>query len=124
MPGLEWQGELVKGITSESQALGEPEEVHPDRGDTPTSAHMMGDWSTAGDFFSSILAGLVIGLVGDYFLNTEPWLVVVGVIAGFAVGFWRMVVFSNRIIEQASNPRLERIAKMRAATETEDEDES
>ena len=106
-----------------AQGLGEPEDVIPVEGDTPTSAQMMGDWSTAGDFFSAILTGLVIGLAGDYFLNTEPWLVVIGVIAGFAVGFWRMVVFSHRIIEQASNPRLQRIARMRREIEAEDEDE-
>lgn len=83
---------------------------------------MMGDWSTAGGFFSSILSGLLIGLAADYFLDTEPWLVVVGVIAGFAIGFWRMVVYSNRIIDQANNPRLQRIAKMRRQLEDEEDD--
>jgi F0F1-type ATP synthase assembly protein I len=83
---------------------------------------MMGDWSTAGGFFSSILSGLLIGLAADYFLDTEPWLVVVGVIAGFAIGFWRMVVYSNRIIDQANNPRLQRIAKMRRQLEDEKDD--
>lgn len=100
--------------------MGESKEVRPNEGETPTSAHAMGDWSQAGGFFSSILSGLVIGLAGDYFLNTEPWLVVGGIVAGFAVGFWRMVVFSNRIMEQASNPRLQRIARMRAAAGAED----
>jgi F0F1-type ATP synthase assembly protein I len=83
----------------------------------------MGDWSQAGGFFSSILAGLLLGLAADYFLNTEPWLVVGGIVAGFAVGFWRMIVFSNRIMEQASNPRLQRIARMRRDAEAEDEDD-
>ncbi len=103
--------------------MGESKEVQPAEGGTPTSAHAMGDWSQAGGFFSSILAGLLIGLAGDYFLNTEPWLVVGGIVAGFAVGFWRMIVFSNRIMEQASNPRLQRIARMRRAAEVEDEDD-
>jgi F0F1-type ATP synthase assembly protein I len=103
--------------------MGESKEVRPEEGETPTSAHAMGDWSQAGGFFSSILSGLVLGLAGDYFLNTEPWLVVGGIIAGFAVGFWRMIVFSNRIMDQASNPRLQRIARMRAATEVEDEED-
>ena len=103
--------------------MGESKEVQPSEGKTPTSAHAMGDWSQAGGFFSSILSGLVIGLAGDYFLNTEPWLVVGGIIAGFAVGFWRMIVYSNRILEQASNPRLQRIARMRRAAEVEDEDD-
>ena len=103
--------------------MGESEEVQPPGADTPTSAHAMGDWSQAGGFFSSILSGLVIGLAADYFLNTEPWLVVGGIVAGFAVGFWRMIVFSNRIMEQASNPRLQRIARIRRAAEVEDEDD-
>ena len=102
--------------------MGESNEVEPREGGTPLSAHAIGDWSRAGGFFSSILSGLLIGLAGDYFFNTEPWLVVGGVVAGFAVGFWRMIVFSNRILEQAGNPRLQRIARMRAA-EPEDEDD-
>ncbi len=84
----------------------------------------MGDWSQAGGFFSSILSGLVIGLAGDYFFDTEPWLVIGGVVAGFAVGFWRMFVFSNRIMEQAGNPRLQRIARMRAAEEEDEDDDT
>jgi F0F1-type ATP synthase assembly protein I len=103
--------------------MGESKEVQPSKGGTPTSAHAMGDWSQAGGFFSSILAGLLLGLAADYFLNTEPWLVVGGIVAGFAVGFWRMIVFSNRIMEQASNPRLQRIARMRRDAEAEDEDD-
>ena len=103
--------------------MGESEEVQPPGANMPTSAHAMGDWSQAGGFFSSILSGLVIGLAADYFLNTEPWLVVGGIVAGFAVGFWRMIVFSNRIMEQASNPRLQRIARMRAAAEMEDDED-
>ena len=47
---------------------------------------------------------------------------VVGVIAGFVVGFWRMVQFSNRIIEQADNPRLRRIAEMRRQLEDEEDE--
>jgi len=96
--------------------LGESEGSAPPRG-SPATSSMMGDWSTAGGFFSSILSGLAIGLAADYFLGTEPWLVVVGVVAGFAVGFWRMIEYSNRIIELADNPRLRRIAAMRRELE-------
>ncbi len=88
----------------------------------PTSATVVGDWSVAGDFFGAILAGLLIGLAADYILNTQPWLVVIGIIAGFAVGFWRMVAFSDLILQQVTNPRLARIAKMEADLKTDDDD--
>ena len=108
--------------------LGESDKGHSPLGEAPASAHLMGDWSTAGGFFSSILSGLLIGLTADYFLSTEPWLVVVGVVAGFAIGFWRMFAFSDRILEQVRNPRLDRIAEMQRIEEMrsrqEDEDDA
>ena len=77
----------------------------------PTGADkgaMVGDWSTTGDFFGAILAGLVLGLVGDKVLGTAPWLVVLGVVAGFGVGFWKMFEFSKRIEDQAEAAQKER----------------
>lgn len=109
--------------------MGESEEVTPVPGDKPDhasadKASMMGDWSTAGGFFSSILSGLLVGLAGDYLLGTDPWLVIVGVVAGFAIGFWRMVAYSDKIIEQADNPRLRRIAKLRREMEADEDDDT
>lgn len=101
--------------------MGESEGNRPRAGEASTSAHMIGDWTRGGDFFSAILTGLVIGLAGDYFLNTEPWLVVMGVVAGFAVGFWRMKFHFDRAVENVTNPRLDRIAKMHEALEDEDD---
>ncbi len=69
---------------------------------------LVGDWSATGDFFGAILAGLLIGLVGDAVLDTAPWLVVVGVIAGFGVGFQKMYEFSKQIELQAEAARKER----------------
>lgn len=103
--------------------MGEPEELGRTNGEKPPSASMMGDWSLAGGFFSSILSGLLVGLAADYLLDTEPWLVIVGVVAGFAIGFWRMIVYSDRILEQAGNPRLLRIAEMRREMEDAQDDE-
>ena len=114
--------ELVKGITSKITTMGESRESIPVTGESSSPASMTGDWASAGGFFSSILSGLLIGLVADFFLGTEPWLVIVGIIAGFVIGFWRMIAFSDRIIEQASNPRLQRIARMRRELENEDDD--
>ncbi len=69
---------------------------------------LVGEWSSSGDFFGAILAGLLLGLLGDWLLGTAPWLVVMGVIAGFGVGFWRMYEFSKRIEDQAEAARRER----------------
>jgi F0F1-type ATP synthase assembly protein I len=71
-----------------------------------TPGSMAGDWSASGDFLGAILAGLLLGLLGDRLLGTTPWLVVIGVVSGFAVGFWRMLVLSRKIEVEAR--RLER----------------
>lgn len=42
-----------------------------------------------GSFLSSILAGTLIGLGLDWWLNTSPWLVIIGVILGSYSGFAR-----------------------------------
>jgi len=41
-------------------------------------------------FFGAIMAGFLLGFLGDKWLGTDPWLVVIGIISGFAVGFWKM----------------------------------
>lgn len=69
---------------------------------------MVGDWSATGDFLGAILAGLLIGLTLDKFLSTTPWLVVIGVVAGFGVGFRKMYEFSKTIEDQAEQARRER----------------
>ena len=61
----------------------------------------MTDWSNSGDVFASILAGLGLGYLGDWLFGTDPWLVVIGVVAGFAVGFWRMYERSKDIVDAA-----------------------
>jgi F0F1-type ATP synthase assembly protein I len=46
-----------------------------------------GGWSHAGSFLASILSGMLLGLLADYWLGTEPWLVVIGSLAGIYAGF-------------------------------------
>ena len=67
---------------------------------------MTGAWSASGDFFGSILAGLLLGLLGDLAFDTEPLLVVLGSVVGFSVGFWRM----SQIARQAEGEELRRRA--------------
>lgn len=50
----------------------------------------------AAGFFASILSGTLLGLGGDAWLGTQPLLVVIGIIAGSVIGFWRMWQVANR----------------------------
>jgi F0F1-type ATP synthase assembly protein I len=43
-------------------------------------------------FFGSLMAGLLLGWVADHFLETRPAFIIVGIVAGASVGFWRMWV--------------------------------
>jgi len=72
-----------------------------DSGRADRQRRMMSDWSNSGDVFGSILAGLLLGLLGDWVFGTDPWLVVIGVVAGFTVGFWRMYERSKEIVDEA-----------------------
>ncbi|HLA67751.1 MAG TPA: AtpZ/AtpI family protein [Acidimicrobiia bacterium] len=47
-------------------------------------------------FFGSIMAGLLLGALADKGLGTYPLLVVIGIIAGSVVGFWRMWQIATR----------------------------
>jgi len=65
------------------------------------SVHRQVDEHTAaiGDssaFFGSIMAGLLLGALGDKALGSYPLLVVLGIIAGSSVGFWRMWKIATR----------------------------
>ena len=73
-----------------------------------TRKGMIGDWSASGDFFGAILAGLVLGFGGDWVLGTEPLLVVLGAVAGFSVGFWRMFQIAKQTEERELQRRSER----------------
>ncbi len=53
------------------------------------------------DFLSSALAGLVIGLLLDWWLGTAPVLVVIGIVAGFGSGFYKVWRYSEIIERQA-----------------------
>ncbi|HEX9855233.1 MAG TPA: AtpZ/AtpI family protein [Acidimicrobiia bacterium] len=74
---------------------------HPENRRRNGSASVVGEWSAGGDFLGSILAGLLIGFLADKALGTDPWLTVVMIIAGVAVGFWRMMESARQINPEA-----------------------
>ena len=73
----------------ESQRDGAPEGAVRTAHRGVTSAVADG-WVTGGSFFGSIMAGTLVGWLGDRWLSTEPWLLVLGIALGSANGFYRM----------------------------------
>jgi F0F1-type ATP synthase assembly protein I len=65
-----------------------------DRGRPRSSHEQIGEAVShtveTGAFFGSVMAGFLLGFLGDHFLNTRPALIVAGIIAGSVIGFWRM----------------------------------
>lgn len=47
-------------------------------------------WMEGSSFLSSILSGAILGYLADMWLDTAPWLVVIGIIVGSYSGFMRM----------------------------------
>lgn len=62
----------------------------------PASAHrqvtqaITEGWMEGGAFVGSILSGFLLGYLADRWLGTDPWLVVIGIIAGSVSGFYQM----------------------------------
>lgn len=59
-------------------------------------------WMHGGSFVSSIIAGTLLGYFADMWLGTEPWLVIVGVVAGSYAGFVKMWQYMKTMDD---NPR-------------------
>jgi F0F1-type ATP synthase assembly protein I len=56
-----------------------------------------------GSFFSSIIAGTLIGYLLDLWLGTDPWFVVIGVVLGSYSGFlkiWAMLKNQDEIYRE------------------------
>lgn len=47
----------------------------------------IGSWAASGSFLGSILSGALLGYLADLWLDTRPWLVVIGILAGSYAGF-------------------------------------
>jgi ATP synthase protein I len=47
-------------------------------------------WMVGGSFFGSIISGTLLGYFADRWLDTAPWLVVIGAALGAYSGFMRL----------------------------------
>jgi F0F1-type ATP synthase assembly protein I len=75
----------VNGITSDRQR----------RGSVSGSYHEEVGRAVAADvesvsFFTSILAGFLLGFGLDAWLGTRPGFIIVGIVLGSSVGFWKL----------------------------------
>lgn len=61
--------------------------------------------SEAMDFISSVIAGLVLGLGLDWWLDTRPVFVVIGIVLGFVSGFYKLWGASAVLERQAEERR-------------------
>ncbi len=52
-----------------------------------------------GSFLTSILAGTLLGFLADKWLGTDPWLIVVGILAGAYTGFVRVWRYSEKMLD-------------------------
>lgn len=65
-------------------------------------------WSTSASFFGSVVSGLLIGLLIDRWLDTEPWAVIIGVTLGMYSGFMRLWHYAKVQGEKDERARRER----------------
>ncbi|MXY75853.1 MAG: AtpZ/AtpI family protein [Acidimicrobiia bacterium] len=98
--------QIVNGITSglPSEPMPEPVGQHHSQAETHGSpadsalrtAHagvtsaVADGWVVGGSFFGSIMAGTLLGWLADRWLDTEPWLIVAGIVLGSVNGFYRL----------------------------------
>ncbi|GMQ86233.1 MAG: hypothetical protein BMS9Abin07_1806 [Acidimicrobiia bacterium] len=66
----------------------------------PAKDAITGGFSGGADFISYIISGLLIGLVLDWVIGTAPIMTILWLIAGFAVGFFRMWQRSEHLDEE------------------------
>ena len=71
----------------------------------PQRRTVSGGYSSGVDLISSVVAGLLLGLGLDWWLGTNPLFTVIGIIAGFASGFFKLWQLSAVLEEQAKERR-------------------
>lgn len=61
-------------------------------------------WVQGSSFVSSILAGTLLGYLADWWLGTDPWLVVTGVLLGSYSGFLHLWRWSREVEDARRQP--------------------
>ena len=56
-------------------------------------------WMVGGSFVGSILSGTFLGYLADRWLDTAPWMVIVGIVLGSYSGFLRLWHQSEKMVE-------------------------
>ena len=64
---------------------------------TQVAAAMGEGWIHGGSFLGSILSGTLLGYLADMWLDTDPWLVVIGSVVGIYSGFLNVWRYSKQI---------------------------
>ena len=54
-------------------------------------------YAAAISLFASVVSGLIIGWLLDRWLNTRPWLLVLGVVLGAAAGFYEFIRATSKL---------------------------
>ena len=58
-------------------------------------------WILTTSFGSSVISGLLIGLLIEYFVNINPYGIISGIILGSINGYYRLWVYSRRMSDES-----------------------
>ena len=97
----------VSAVNTES-AHGQPDQEEPQptmTHDLRRAARGISAASESMDFISSVVAGLVVGMGLDWWLDTRPVFIVIGIVLGFVAGFFKLWAASAVLEEQAKERR-------------------
>ncbi|MCP3995849.1 MAG: hypothetical protein GY722_12415 [bacterium] len=73
----------------------------------PDQTGVTGGFSPSVDFISSVIAGLLVGLVLDWWLGTGPLFTIVFIVGGFVAGFYKLWQHSAVLEELAKERKRE-----------------
>jgi F0F1-type ATP synthase assembly protein I len=78
-------------MSGDEKESGRPDAETRGHDDVVAARHAIAsEFTQSGDFISAIVAGLLLGLGADYLFNTPPVFVVIGIVSGFGVGFYKL----------------------------------